>query len=54
MTVNDALALHHAGRLAEAEAAYRQVLSAQPNQYHALHFLGVLKAQQGNMAASAG
>jgi len=53
MTINDALALHHAGRLDEAERAYRQVLAAQPKQYHALHFLGVLKAQRGDMAASA-
>lgn len=52
MTINDALALHHAGRLAEAERAYRQVLALQPNQYHALHFLGVLKAQTGDFAAS--
>jgi len=53
MTINEALALHHAGRLSEAERAYRAVLAAQPNQYHALHFLGVLKAQMGDMAASA-
>jgi predicted O-linked N-acetylglucosamine transferase (SPINDLY family) len=53
MTINEALALHHAGRLAEADQAYRAVLAAQPNQYHALHFLGVLKAQTGDMAASA-
>jgi protein O-GlcNAc transferase len=52
MTINDALRLHHAGRLDEAEGAYRQVLALQPNQYHALHFLGVLKAQQGDMASS--
>jgi predicted O-linked N-acetylglucosamine transferase (SPINDLY family) len=53
MTINDALALHHAGRLAEAERAYLAVLKAQPNQYHALHFLGILKAQTGDLAASA-
>lgn len=53
MTINDALALHRAGRLAEADEAYRRVLAAEPNQYHALHFLGVLKAQTGDMAASA-
>lgn len=53
MTINDALALHHAGRLAEAERAYRQILAAQPGQYHALHFLGVLLAQKGDMTGSA-
>lgn len=52
MTINDALRLHHAGRLEEAERAYREVLALQPNQYHALHFLGVLKAQQSDLRAS--
>ena len=53
MTVQDALTLHRAGRLAEAELAYRQILAVQPRQYHALHFLGVLRAQLGAMAESA-
>lgn len=52
MTVNEALRLHHAGRLDEAERGYLEILAAQPNQYHALHFLGVLRAQQDNVAAS--
>jgi Flp pilus assembly protein TadD len=33
---------HQAGRLAEAEMIYRQILTAQPNHADALHFLGVL------------
>jgi protein O-GlcNAc transferase len=52
MSIQEALQLHHAGRLGEAEAVYRKVLAAQPNQYHALHFLGVLRAQLGDMQGS--
>lgn len=52
MTIMQALALHRAGRLTEAEQAYLQILAAQPNDYHALHFLGVLRGQGGDMAGS--
>jgi predicted O-linked N-acetylglucosamine transferase (SPINDLY family) len=38
---------HQAGRLPEAEAAYRQVLAAQPANADALHGLGVMAAQVG-------
>jgi Flp pilus assembly protein TadD len=38
---------HQAGRLAEAEQFYRQVLVEQPNHPDALHLLGILFAQQG-------
>ncbi|QOJ32590.1 MAG: glycosyltransferase family protein [Gammaproteobacteria bacterium] len=41
------LAHHQAGRLAEAEAAYRQVLAHFPRQPDALHMLGVLAHQAG-------
>ena len=41
------LAAHRAGRLAEAEKVYRQVLRAEPGNFPALHMLGFLKAQQG-------
>src|SRR4051812_43246811 len=41
------LALHRAGRLDQAEAAYRQVLRADPGNFAGLHMLGYLKAQQG-------
>ncbi len=48
-TLDKALAigtqLHQAGRLAEAERAYRQVLSADPGHPHALHQLGLLALQ---------
>ncbi|MBI2772629.1 MAG: tetratricopeptide repeat protein [Burkholderiales bacterium] len=41
------LALHQAGRLAEAEAIYRQVLQAEPHNADALHLLGLLARQVG-------
>jgi len=42
-----ALQHHQAGRLAEAEALYRQILMAQPGQPDALHLLGVVAQQSG-------
>jgi tetratricopeptide (TPR) repeat protein len=48
--IEDALALHQAGRLAEAERLYRQILSAEPGHFDALHFLGVAAYQQGRHA----
>jgi len=41
------LAAHQAGRFAEAEGIYRQVLRAEAGNFPALHMLGYLKAQQG-------
>lgn len=41
------LALHRQGRLAEAEALYRQALDALPGAPEALNLLGALLAQQG-------
>jgi len=50
-TLDQALVLarqhHSAGRLAEAEALYRQVLAAQPDHSEALHSAGVLAHEQG-------
>jgi predicted O-linked N-acetylglucosamine transferase (SPINDLY family) len=43
--LSDALALHEAGRLSEAEPLYMQALAADPNSAKALHFLGMLMAQ---------
>src|SRR4051794_31420070 len=38
---------HQAGRLAQAEALYRQLLAANPKHADALNLMGVLAAQQG-------
>jgi protein O-GlcNAc transferase len=51
-TINMAVTLHGQGRLNEAEQAYRAILAQDPGQFDALHFLGVLKLQQGNAAAA--
>lgn len=42
-----ALALHQAGRLAEAETAYRQIMRADPRDYPARCMLGRLRVEQG-------
>jgi predicted O-linked N-acetylglucosamine transferase (SPINDLY family) len=47
-----ALDHHRAGRLAEAEALYRQILAQDPDQPHALHLLGVLAGQVGQTDAA--
>jgi Flp pilus assembly protein TadD len=44
--------LHMAGRLAEAEQVYRQVLAAVPRHAEALHALGALALQAGQPAAA--
>src|SRR3974390_2828944 len=41
-----ALALHQAGRIMEAEPPYRQVLQAQPRNFDSLHLLGVIHYQR--------
>src|SRR4051812_23764974 len=52
MTVAEALQMglqqHRAGRLAEAEAIYRQVLAAEPNNFDGLHLLGLVALQAGH------
>jgi tetratricopeptide (TPR) repeat protein len=49
MTTDDSFAravrLHQAGKLAEAEATYRQILAKTPHHADALHLLGVLAGQ---------
>ena len=42
-----ALQHHNAGRLAEAEALYRQILGVQPNHADALHLSGLIVNQRG-------
>src|SRR5688500_7394725 len=43
--LQEALQYHQAGRYAEAESRYRQILSADPQNADALHLLGVLAHQ---------
>jgi cytochrome c-type biogenesis protein CcmH/NrfG len=44
---NEALRHHQDGRLAEAEALYRSILSTQPAHAGSLHLLGAIALQQG-------
>jgi tetratricopeptide (TPR) repeat protein len=54
VTVQDAINLalqnHRAGKLADAEAVYRQILAQHPIHAEALHLLGVLVGQTGRHA----
>ena len=45
--INNGIALHQAGRLAEAMAIYRRVIEAQPNNPNAHHLLGLALHQSG-------
>jgi tetratricopeptide (TPR) repeat protein len=49
-----ALAHHRAGRLADAEGIYRQVLTSEPNHPKALDYFGVLAVQTGRLELAAG
>lgn len=48
VSLDEAIRLHGAGRLSEAEAAYRALLLEQPRNGEALHFLGFLRFQAGD------
>ncbi len=47
--INDAVALHRAGRLAEAIESYRKILKKTPREPNALHLLGVALMQHGDL-----
>jgi tetratricopeptide (TPR) repeat protein/SAM-dependent methyltransferase len=47
-----AVSHHQAGRLADAERGYREILARDPNHADALHFLGVLAHQVGRNDAA--
>ncbi len=49
--LSEGLRFHQTGKLNEAEAAYRSVLSKNPGDPDALHLLGVLTAQESNTEA---
>jgi predicted TPR repeat methyltransferase len=50
--LKEAVALHQAGKLGQAQERYRQVLALAPSQFDALHLLGVVARQQGDPAAA--
>ena len=50
--LDSAMAHHRMGRLAEAERIYRDVLAQDSNQPDALHMLGVLSGQAGQLDAA--
>src|SRR5437879_13735045 len=51
--LDTALQHHQAGRLSEAEAAYREMLAVDPENIDALHFLGVISHQRGEHGRAA-
>jgi len=50
--LESALALHKAGRLPEAEAAYRAIITDDPQAADAYHFLGLVEAATGRLEAA--
>lgn len=50
--MQSAIALHEAGKLAQAEALYRRILQQVPREPDALHMLGVIAYQTGNYPAA--
>ncbi len=50
--LNEAVAHHRSGRLAEADALYRRILLADPDQSDALHLLGLIAHQSGESAGA--
>lgn len=48
-TLQEALSLHQQGRLRDAEKLYARALKAAPDNFDALHLLGLIKAQSGHL-----
>lgn len=48
-TLDRALSLHNNGDIAAAAELYQRIISANPRNLHALHFLGVAEAAAGNL-----
>jgi tetratricopeptide (TPR) repeat protein len=51
-SLDHAFALHKAGRLADAENIYRQILAVDPGHFDCLHLLGLILHQRGQFAAA--
>jgi protein O-GlcNAc transferase len=47
--IQAAIQNHQAGNLQEAENIYKEILTVQPENFYALHYIGVLYTQLGNM-----
>jgi tetratricopeptide (TPR) repeat protein len=52
--LEDLIQLHQSGRLDEAERGYRELLAGQPDDAEALHLLGILRAQRGDLPEAYG
>lgn len=50
--LEDVINLHRSGRLDEAESGYRQWLAENPDDAGALHLLGILRGQRGDVAGA--
>jgi protein O-GlcNAc transferase len=48
-TLERAFSLHHKGDVVGAARLYRRIINTNPNNLHALHFLGVAEAAAGNI-----
>lgn len=51
---DEALRLHQSGRSAEAEPIYRRIIATEPEHADALHLLGVVHLQRGDVLGAAG
>jgi len=52
--LEDLIQLHQSGRLDEAENGYRELLAENPENPEALHLLGILRAQRGDLPEAYG
>jgi len=48
-TLEKAVSLHNKGDIAAAGKLYRRIINSNPNNLHALHFLGIVEAAAGNI-----
>ena len=48
--LNNAIAFHQSGNFQKAEQEYNKILTIDPNNFYALHYLGLLYYQQQKYA----